>query len=58
MSLSQLVRHRPVPVSQMKDPHCTVLCPGHAPPRPSQKAGASDVAVPEHVGPLHWLLVL
>jgi hypothetical protein len=57
LSLSQLVRQRPVLGSQVNDPHCTVDCEGQASPRPSQNAAASDDVALAHDGPLHWVVV-
>jgi len=57
LSVSQLVRHRPVLVSQVKAPQLTVDRDGQASPLPSQNAAASEVVVLEHEGAAHWLVV-
>ena len=57
LSVSQLVRHSPVVLSQVKAPQLTVVWDGQASPLPSQNAGASELVALEHEGAAHWLLV-
>ena len=57
LSVSQLVRHSPLELSQVKAPQLTVVCVGQASPFPSQNVAASELVVLEHDGGAYWLVV-